>query len=64
MPTRDDPVEAARIRNGCRRSGILVGTIDALLAHICSQHDLVMLTCDQDFSYIARHTSLRIWSAR
>lgn len=64
MPARDDHIEAARIRNQCRRSGIQVGTIDALLAQICIRHDLVMLTCDRDFSYIARHTSLRIWSAR
>lgn len=64
MPTRDDHIEAARIRNECRRSGIQVGTIDALLAQICIRHDLVMLTCDRDFSYIARHTPLTIWSAR
>jgi len=64
LPTPDDHIDAARIRNKCRRRGIQVGTIDALLAQICIRHDLVMLTCDQDFSYIARHTSLRVWSNR
>ena len=64
IPARDDYIEAARLRNECRRSGIHVGTIDALLAQICIRHDLVMLTCDRDFSHIARHTPLRIWNAR
>ena len=50
MPTLDDHIDAARIRNERRRRGIRVGTIDALLAQVCIQHDLVMLTCDQDFS--------------
>ena len=62
MPTPDNHIDAARIRNECRRRGIQVGTIDALLAQICIRHDLVMLTCDQDFSHIARHTALRVWS--
>ena len=46
MRTRDDHIEAARIRNECRCSGTQVGTIDALLAQICIRHDLVMLACD------------------
>lgn len=61
MPSLDDHIEAARIRNECRRRGIQVGTIDSLLAQICIRHDLVMLTCDRDFTYIARHTPLRVW---
>lgn len=61
MPTLDDHIEAARIRNECRRSGIQIGTINSLLAQICIRHNLLMLTCDQDFTYIARHTLLRVW---
>ena len=61
MPTLDDHIEAASIRNECRRRGIQVGTIDSLLAQICIRHNLVMLTCDQDFTHIARHTPLRVW---
>ena len=63
MPTRDDHIDAARLRNACRRRGIQVGTIDALLAQICIRHRLVMLTADRDFAHIAGTTSLRIWSA-
>lgn len=61
MPTLDDHIEAARIRNECRRRGIQAGTIDSLLAQICIRHNLVMLTSDRDFTYIARQTPLRVW---
>ena len=54
-------IEAAALRNVCRRAGIQVGTIDAILAQLCIRHDLTMLTTDNDFSGIAGHTPLRIW---
>ena len=55
---------AAEIRNTCRRAGIQVGTIDALLARLCLRHDLTLLTTDNDFKHAARLYPLRIWSAR
>ena len=61
VPTRDDRIDASRLRNGCRRQGIQVGTIDALHAQLCIRHDLVTLTIDRDFSYIEDQTSLRLW---
>ena len=39
-PDRSDHVDAADLRNTCRRKGIQVGTIDALLAQLCIRHDL------------------------
>ena len=42
-------VEAAAVRNACRRRGAQIGTIDALLIQLCRRHDLVLLTADQDF---------------
>ncbi|MDE0102817.1 MAG: PIN domain-containing protein [Bryobacterales bacterium] len=63
VPTRNDHIDAAILRNACRRRGIQVGTIDALLAHVCIRHGLVMLTTDRDFGYIAGSTSLRLWRA-
>lgn len=59
---RSDHVEAAELRNTCRRNGIQVGTIDALLAQLCRRHDLVMLSTDRDFELMARHLDLRIWT--
>ena len=63
VPTRDDHIDAARLRNECRRHGVQVGTIDALLGQLCIGHKLVMLSTDQDFSHIAERTSLQLWRA-
>lgn len=62
-PDRQDHVAAAELRNSCRRAGIQIGTIDALLAQLCLRHQLTLLTTDRDFSRIARRTALRLWSA-
>ena len=62
VPDRADHVEAAELRNVCRRQGIQVGTIDALLAQLCRRHDLVMLTTDRDLELMAAHLDLRLWS--
>ena len=61
IPDRTDHVEAAESRNACRRSGIQVGTIDALLAQLCVRHDLVMLSTDRDFALMAPQVGLTIW---
>lgn len=62
MPDRDDHVRAAELRNHCRRNGVQVGTIDALLAQLCIRHDLMMLTADNDFAHVAGHSALRVWN--
>lgn len=61
VPDRDDHIRAAELRNHCRRAGIQIGTIDALLAELCIRHDLTMLTTDNDFAYVATHGALKIW---
>lgn len=60
VPARDDHIESAELRNKCRRRGIQVGTIDALIAQLCIRHGLVMLTTDRDFSHIADLTQLQL----
>ena len=60
-PDREDHVDAAELRNRCRRGGVQIGTIDALLAQLCIRHDLTMLTTDTDFSRIADRSTLRLW---
>lgn len=62
VPDRDDHIEAAELRNHCRRKGVQIGTIDALLAQLCIRHDLTMLTADQDFTHVAEHSRLKLWS--
>ena len=62
VPDRSDHVEAAELRNTCRRNGIQVGTIDALLAQLCRRHELLMLTTDRDFELMSRTVELRLWA--
>ena len=49
VPDRDDHIHAAELRNRCRRKGVQIGTIDALLAQLCIRHDVTMLTADRGF---------------
>jgi predicted nucleic acid-binding protein len=63
-PDRDDHIAAAELRNKCRRAGIQVGTIDAVLAQLCIRHDLTMLTTDQDFGRIAGRSGLKVWTSK
>ena len=60
VPDRRDHVDAAELRNKCRRGGVQIGTIDALLAQLCLRHDLAMLTADGDFRHIAGHCALNL----
>lgn len=62
QPTRDDHVAAADLRNACRRAGVQLGTIDALVAQLCINHNLELLSTDRDFEHAARHCDLRLWS--
>jgi predicted nucleic acid-binding protein len=62
VPDRRDHVDAAELRNKCRRGGVQIGTIDALLAQLCLRHDLTMLATDQDFRGMARHCPLKLWN--
>ena len=63
IPDRDDHIRAAELRNRCRRAGMQIGTIDALLAALCIRHELTMLSSDQDFTQIANHCPLKLWTA-
>ena len=60
-PDRQDHIEAAEVRNVCRRAGVQIGTIDALLAQLCLRHGLTLLTTDQDFTHAASHCALKLW---
>ena len=61
VPERSDYIEAAGVRNECRRGGVQIGTIDALLAGLCLSHGLTILTTDNDFHRIADIPPLSCW---
>jgi len=64
VPDRDDHIQAAALRNACRRAGVQVGTIDSLIAQLCVRHTLTLLSTDHDFENVARHTPLKVWRPR
>jgi predicted nucleic acid-binding protein len=64
QPDREDHIEAAEVRNSCRRHGVQIGTIDAVLVQLCLKHDLVLLSSDNDFRSAAKHIKFRLWSAQ
>jgi len=60
-PYRKDHIDAAELKNKCRRAGSQIGTIDALLAQLCIRNDLTMLSTDRDFERIAELSELKLW---
>ncbi len=64
QPDREDHIDAAEVRNSCRRNGVQIGTIDAVLIQLCVRHDLVLLSSDNDFRAALKHVKFRLWSAQ
>ena len=61
VPERADHIEAAVLRNACRRRGVQIGTIDALLAQLCIRRELTLLSTDADFALVAAQHPLELW---
>ena len=64
QPDREDHIAAAALRNSCRRAGVQIGTVDAVIAQLCIRHEALLLSTDQDFVYAANHSSLKVWSSK
>lgn len=62
-PDVEDHIQAAELRNRCRRKGVQIGTIDALIVRLCIRHELPLLTTDRDFKAVARHCPLSLASS-
>ncbi len=62
-PKRGDHELAADLHNTCRRGGVRLGTVDALIAALCVAHRCTLLTNDRDFHHAARIIDLDVWSA-
>jgi predicted nucleic acid-binding protein len=60
-PSREDHVAAAGVRNTLRSTGVQVGTIDALIAHLAIAGGHTLLTTDNDFRLASSHISLQVW---
>jgi predicted nucleic acid-binding protein len=53
VPETSDQIQAAEIRNKCRRKGVQIGTIDALIAQLSIRYKLSLLTADRDFKHMS-----------
>ncbi len=60
VPHISDHIDAASLRNRCRRKGIQVGTIDALIAQLSIRYELALLTADEDFVHISKIVKLNL----
>jgi predicted nucleic acid-binding protein len=60
-PSRQDHMEAALLRDQCRRHGVQLGTLDALIAQLCIANNLILLSTDLDFAHATTFCALRIW---
>ena len=61
QPDRQDHIAAAEVRNLCRRNGVQVGTIDALLIQLCGRYELTLLSVDKDFTNAAPYVPFKLW---
>lgn len=61
QPDRQDHIAAAEVRNVCRRNGVQVGTIDALLIQLCGRFELTLLSTDKDFANAAPYIPFKLW---
>jgi len=60
VPDREDHVAAAGLRNQCRRQGVQIGTIDALIAQLSIRFELDLLTTDKDFEHAAKIIPIKL----
>ena len=60
VPDTSDHIEAADLRNRCRRKGIQIGTMDALIAQLSIRYKLTLLTTDNNFKNISRVIKLKL----
>jgi predicted nucleic acid-binding protein len=61
QPDRQDHMGAAEVRNVCRRNGVQVGTIDALLIQLCGRYELTLLSADKDVAHAAPYVPFKLW---
>ena len=56
-------VDTAEVRNACRRDGVQIGTIDALLVQLCGRYEMTLLSSDKNFTNAARHVPFGLWGS-
>jgi predicted nucleic acid-binding protein len=58
--TRQDFIEASRLRNHCRSRGIQASPTDFLISIACIRRNYPLLTADDEFRHIAAYSKLTL----
>lgn len=61
LATRDTHVLAAELRSRCRRKGVTAHTVDCLIGAHAVEVGAELLTTDEDFEHMAKHTGVRLY---
>lgn len=56
--SKETHIQAALLRNECRRKGIQASPADFLISASCIENGFPLLTCDDDFKLIAKYSDL------
>ncbi len=64
QPDRQDHIAAADIRNSCRRRGVQIGTIDAVLIQLCVRYEVTLLSSDKDFANALPYAAFKLWGQK
>ena len=62
VPDTKDYIDTANIRNRCRQKGVLIDTIDALIAQLSLRFELSLLTTDKDFQHMSKVVGISLAS--
>ncbi|MBI3186008.1 MAG: PIN domain nuclease [Myxococcales bacterium] len=60
QPSRATHQRAARLMDRCLRRGVIVSTVDVLIAQVALERGCVLVTADADFHAIARCVRLKV----
>jgi len=61
--TQESHVSAAKISNTCRQAGVIVSTVDCLIAAMTIECKSQLLTGDDDFLMMAPHCGLQLFES-
>ena len=61
LATRATHILAAELHSRCRAKGVVAHTVDCLIAAHAVEAGAALLTTDDDFKHMAKHTSVRLY---
>ncbi len=61
---KQDYIFAAELRNNLKTKGVTAGSFDFLIASLAIRNKLTLVTLDNDFTHIAKHSDLKIFDLK